>query len=325
MKLALSFFLAVLVVMSHQQFQRNPYHMMFDAFPWLSPLPRYPVNPAFYYDYETATVSIPSNLKNDDVYPVENNRNVFSPEDEGEEYADTQSRVKGFSLNRPRPSSQQDDDQQNNARFLYNIDTTTARPYNHPFFKTATFTSTVTLSLNSIQNCVPANEVIANVQPCQPNQQAIVGRRRRDNVIDDFSYLPEDTQFPPINPSNTFNLMPTVLSNLNDDNLDLLSSSMNDIDLPNLSRSEDDQHNFREKRFFINKNRFVALSVSTSFVFVNSTIRATVNLLNPVPAPGAGPCVPVPAIPAPVAPAVPVTCVGCLPPDFVVCPPPVAG
>jgi hypothetical protein len=63
MKLALSFFLAVLVVMSHQQFQRNPYHMMFDAFPWLSPLPRYPVNPAFYYDYETATVSIPSNLK----------------------------------------------------------------------------------------------------------------------------------------------------------------------------------------------------------------------------------------------------------------------
>jgi hypothetical protein len=125
-------------------------------------------------------------------------------EDEGEEYADTQSRVKGFSLNRPRPSSQQDDDQQNNARFLYNIDTTTARPYNHPFFKTATFTSTVTLSLNSIQNCVPANEVIANVQPCQPNQQAIVGRRRRDNVIDDSSYLPEDTQFPPINPSNTF-------------------------------------------------------------------------------------------------------------------------
>ncbi len=119
--------------------------------------------------------------------------------------------------------------------------------------------------------------------------------------------------------------MPTVLSNLNDDDLDLLSSSMNDIDLPNLSRSEDDQHNFREKRFFINKNRFVALSVSTSFVFVNSTIRATVNLLNPVPAPGAGPCVPVPAIPAPVAPAVPVTCVGCLPPDFVVCPPPVAG
>jgi hypothetical protein len=42
---------------------------------------------------------------------------------------------------------------------------------------------------------------------------------------------------------------------------------MNDIDLPNLSRSEDDQHNFREKRFFINKNRFVALSVSTTFVF----------------------------------------------------------
>lgn len=118
-----------------------------------------------------------------------------------------------------------------------------------------------------------------------------------------------------------YSLMPTVLSNLNDDNLDLLSSSMNDIDLPNLSRSEDDQHNSREKRFFlINRNRFVGLSVSTSFVFVNSTTLATVNLLTPrqqaVGRPG--PCVPFNP---------PnnnninfLRCVLCLPPGFTVCP-----
>ncbi len=73
-----------------------------------------------------------------------------------------------------------------------------------------------------------------------------------------------------------------------------------------------DNYNSREKRFFINKNQFIVTSVLTTYAFVNQTITATVNLLNPAPAPpvGGGFCDPT----------VPATCVNCLPTGFVVCP-----
>jgi hypothetical protein len=110
---------------------------------------------------------------------------------------DTHSRIKGISRYRPQPSFE---DQQN-ARFLFNLFASPTGTFNNPLLKTATFMTTVTLSLNSVQNCVPVSEAVANIQPCQPNQQAIGGRRRRD--IMHSSYVPEDLQFP-ITPSNTF-------------------------------------------------------------------------------------------------------------------------
>ncbi len=90
----------------------------------------------------------------------------------------------------------------------------------------------------------------------------------------------------------------------------ILSSSKDDINPPEIST--EDYHNSREKRFFfINRNQFVVTSVTTTFVFVNSTITATVGLLNPPPAAGPGPCAAAPAV-----------CVNCLPTGFVVCPAP---
>jgi hypothetical protein len=121
----------------------------------------------------------------------------FSPEEEGEEYADTQSRVKGI-ISRYIPARPSFQDQQN-ARFLFNLFSTTIQDLSIILFLTATFTSTATLSHNSVQNCVPANKVIANVQPCQPNQQPIIGRRSHDVI--DSSYLPEDLQFSIITPN----------------------------------------------------------------------------------------------------------------------------
>ena len=73
-----------------------------------------------------------------------------------------------------------------------------------------------------------------------------------------------------------------------------------------------DNYNSREKRFFINKNRFIVTSVLTTYAFVNQTITATVKLLNPAPAAAGKFCTPAAA---PV-----VTCVNCLPTGFVVCP-----
>ena len=85
-----------------------------------------------------------------------------------------------------------------------------------------------------------------------------------------------------------------------------------------------DNYNSREKRFFINKNKFIVTSVLTTYAFVNQTITATVNLLNPLPAADA----PVPCVPAAAGtdangdPTPAVICVPCLPTGFVVCPVP---
>jgi hypothetical protein len=114
--------------------------------------------------------------------------------DEEEEFSDTQSRIKGASRNKTRPYYSNNDQK---ARFFFNFPNNgVSNTFNNPLFKTAFFTLTQTLSLTSVQNCVPPNEVIRNVAPCQQGQQ---GRRRRDTS----SFVPEDLQFP-ITPSNTF-------------------------------------------------------------------------------------------------------------------------
>ena len=82
---------------------------------------------------------------------------IFTGEEEQEEFADTQSRIKGISRYRPRPSFQ---DQQN-ARFLFNLFASTTGAFNNPLLKTAIFTLTQTLTLASVVSCVPPNQVIA--------------------------------------------------------------------------------------------------------------------------------------------------------------------
>lgn len=90
-----------------------------------------------------------------------------------------------------------------------------------------------------------------------------------------------------------------------------LISTKDDIvgDIPRAER------NFRDKRFFINKNQFVVSSTLTTFAFVNTTATVTVNLLNPAPT-AALPCVAV----IPATPTGAQQCVACLPAGFIVCP-----
>jgi hypothetical protein len=92
--------------------------------------------------------------------------------------------------------------------------------------------------------------------------------------------------------------------------LDLVLSSKDDVTQAEKEVGPDDKSNSREKRFFINRNQFVVTSVVTTYAFVNQTITATVNLLNPLPTPTGVAC----------APDVTVFCVPCLPTGFVVCP-----
>ncbi len=190
-----------------------------------------------------------------------------------EQFADVQSRIKVFSSNfngfsRYRPSPSFNDQQ--NARFFFNL-ANTASAYNNsifnyiPFLKTATFTLTSTLTLISIQSCVPANNFDAAV-PVPP-----ACRRKRS----EGSYFNED-QFP-ITPSETIrytfkcwlnlyvyyrnslilesennnccnisSVMPTAISTPQDRSLDILSSSRDDV-TDELSSADS---NLRNKRFF---------------------------------------------------------------------------
>jgi hypothetical protein len=76
--------------------------------------------------------------------------------------------------------------QQSNPRFIYTFGNTAS--FYNPFFRTATFTVTSTLTLASIQSCVPSFQVTPGAVAC----------RRKRNEIEDFageqfSIVPSET------------------------------------------------------------------------------------------------------------------------------------
>jgi hypothetical protein len=75
--------------------------------------------------------------------------------------------------------------QQAHPRFLYNFGS--AIFYN-PFFKTATFTLTSTVTQASIQNCVPSLQVTAGAAACRRKRNKI-----QDFVAEPFSIVPSET------------------------------------------------------------------------------------------------------------------------------------
>lgn len=123
--------------------------------------------------------------------------------DQEERFADsTQSRIKGYGNNfnglsryRPNPSL---NDQQQNARFFFNWANTGNNVNNGlfsifnsiPIFKTATFTSTQTLTLVSVVSCVPIDQVIDAPPAC---------RRKREDTREN----PESGRQFEIHPSET--------------------------------------------------------------------------------------------------------------------------
>jgi hypothetical protein len=242
----------------------------------------------------------------------------FSKEIENEPFVfpDTQSRVKGFNSDRLSNLNEQA-----NARFLFNF-LSSDGTYTNPFFKTATFTSTVSVSVTSVVNCVPANQML--------NGAAAIACNRKKRSVNDDLLLEENPLF--IDPSETYKyyvyllyvcffdladfvlfisrMTPTVSSSSYDPRFhQLLSSSKNDEITTKLDS--------REKRFlFANKNQFVVSTTVTSVSFTRTTATVTRNLLNPPPPAN---CIAQAA--AAVAPAVSnPQCVACLPAGYIVCP-----
>ncbi|EFX72936.1 hypothetical protein DAPPUDRAFT_110217 [Daphnia pulex] len=156
---------------------------------------------------------------------------------------------------------------------------------NNPFYKTATFTvsSTVT-TVGSIVRCVPSNNLAASPAPtCN-------GRRKRESEDPEED---QHQQFPAIAPSETLKLAPTVL--LSSENghhqqqlptenpHDLLSSKDEGITavqaLPFQAEDQQQQTNNynREKRLF-GTGGIAASTTLTLYSFVGATLTSTVIL-----------------------------------------------
>ncbi|EFX72937.1 hypothetical protein DAPPUDRAFT_253766 [Daphnia pulex] len=237
-------------------------------------------------------------------------------------FPDTESRVKSSSWTTNLLSSSKGDSneqQNNNARFLYNIFATSGT-YTNPFFKTATFTVTSSVSLTSIVNCVPSLQLT--------NGAAAVACRRKRS---DGDILPANDAIMPtffknnnnqswIVPSTPEKLIPSVVLPLS--NYEQLSSSIkDDEELPfsDMSTMMMGHHQFnpREKRFlFANKDQFVVKSTITTFSFFSAVSTVTRNLINPPPAVQ---CLPQQAAGGAAA-VGNYICVACLPAGYVVCP-----
>ncbi len=227
------------------------------------------------------------------------------------------------------------DNQQSNPRFIYAFGSP-ANFYN-PFFKTATFQLTSTVTLTTINRCVPSIQFAVSPPPAC---------RRKRNVIDD----PEDVDQFIIDPSETLEyfikslydfkrpyeivisfwfhcrLTATALpgrqsretrqvmdkSNSDDS---LISSQNAEIPFGEMSKVDQFMANLRDKRFFLNKNSFFTSTTMTSYTFISTTITQTVSLgpgSAAIPGSAGPPVVPeVPAVPG---------VLRCLPAGYSVCP-----
>ncbi|XP_059351827.1 uncharacterized protein LOC130690560 isoform X2 [Daphnia carinata] len=203
---------------------------------------------------------------------------------------------------------------------------------------TAVITATATLSLTSVVKCVPQFQVAAGAGSC--------GRKKRSTHDSEnesqFAINPSETLkvIPTALPSESTLLREIRELGLTNDEREVignLHSSKTEVYLD--ETPEEEQKTIREKRFFLlNRNYFftststttststivvpvtsVMQSVTTvtasttttlsSFVFSNSTVTQTINLITPVPA--------AQCVPAAVAPIV--NCLSCLPTGYVLC------
>ena len=120
-------------------------------------------------------------------FTEDNNGATNIEDDEEDEYSDIQSRIKWFKGNSgfQKGFTHKGFNNFYDGRFLY------SSTINNPFYKTATFTVTSTVTtLGSLVICVPANNLVAVPAP------TCSGRKKRE--IEDS----EDNQFP-IAPSET--------------------------------------------------------------------------------------------------------------------------
>ncbi|XP_046459113.1 uncharacterized protein LOC124205684 [Daphnia pulex] len=308
MKFVIFLFGSIFIVASHQYFQNQPREMTY----WMGPYS--PQHPSIINKYRQPLVIYYSKPRfTPEIYSSQN-ENIYrdliaSPNDEQitdtqqQIFPDTESRVKSSSWTNLSSSKGDSNEQANNARFLYNLFATSGT-YTNPFFKTATFTVTSSVSLTSIVNCVPSLQ-LAN------NAAGVACRRKRSE-----GDIPADASMPTflknnnqswIFPSTPEKLIPTLI----EPSYEQLSSSKDDEELTFSDMSTMMGQHPREKRFlFANRDQFVVKSTITTFSFFTAVSTVTRNLLNPPPA---AQCQAVAMANVP-------QCVACLPAGYVVCP-----
>ncbi|KAI9559261.1 hypothetical protein GHT06_016050 [Daphnia sinensis] len=270
MRFALIFLVSVLIVTSHQYFDGNQRRM-----PWLPPyLPHSFINenPVIVY------VPVPPTMYSSSDSLSENSKQrtvgiYFENIDDGSEnltdnqdFGDIQSRGKA-----PLRTEKL------GPRFFIS----TATVFTNPFFKTATFTVSSTVTVTSAVRCIPSVHfvnVAAQVNPC----------RRKRRFLDPVDT--HESQFA-INPSEPQALVPTDLPSVNilaanhqlsidQREKPVIDSSLDEI-LGGLRPTMSDK-NLRGKRFFFqnNKNAFVASSTVTSYSFVSTTRTITIDVVD---------------------------------------------
>ncbi|XP_046646179.1 uncharacterized protein LOC124336419 isoform X1 [Daphnia pulicaria] len=236
MKFALMF-LSAMVVLSHQQFQR-PRGLI-----WASPYVQHYKQSVYYGPI--AYIPVNEDLN----FPLVLGSQDDIDDEPQVEFDDGQSRYKGSS----------------GGRLFY------SSTINNPFYKTATFTITSTVTtLGSVVICVPANNLVAVPSP------TCAGRKKRE--ADDSG-----NQFP-IVPSKTLELEPTALPPRARESR-LLSINGNDqvldgslVSTVEVSSEKIQSDNSREKRFF--GGGIAASTTLTSYSFIAATVTSTV-LLDP--------------------------------------------
>ncbi|KAI9559317.1 hypothetical protein GHT06_016106 [Daphnia sinensis] len=257
MKFAL-LFLSAIVVLSHQQFQ-HPRGLV-----WLSPYVQsqqpilHQYHQAVYYglneDVDGRALRRRYRPQSIPLSYVQNEELAINSQDVGEEHLEALG-IRGVD---------------NGERFLY------SSVINNPFYKTATFTITSTVTtLGSVVLCVPANNLVAVPSP------TCAGRKKRE--------LEDDNQFP-IVPSATLSLMPTAVpsadkgvalgTTITDQQTSRgLFSSKDEVADSSESSLEDEQNDsVREKRLLGGGG--AASTTVTSYSFVAATATSTV-LLDP--------------------------------------------
>uniref|UniRef100_A0A0N8DDD5 Uncharacterized protein n=2 Tax=Daphnia magna TaxID=35525 RepID=A0A0N8DDD5_9CRUS len=279
MKFALIFLLSAVVALSQQQFLRPRPHGLVWWSPYLHPQPAsrndFHSGQSLYDDVEQEVIPTPARR-----FRPSGPIAIYQNEDLNVDLSDdgqTNDEVNG-------PAHQFPDSQQrvnvyrgfNGGRFFY------SSTINNPFFKTATFTLTSTVTtLASIVICVPANNLAANPAP------ACAGRKRRG--MDDN----ETHQFP-ITPSETLTLTPTAVPSLELEARQLFADE--EKNEHELISSKEVVNKFvpveaekpREKRFF--GGGIAASTTVVSYSFIGATITSTV-LLDPT-AGGLAACLP---------------------------------
>ncbi|XP_057368653.1 uncharacterized protein LOC130689730 [Daphnia carinata] len=263
MKIALMFLISMLVVGTHPYF-----HAQLREMPWFSPHAPRP----FIDTYQPFIVYLskpdsPTLYSSEDLAAemLQQDGRVFQghadsePEfQENYNAADSQPRVKS-SLEEAKP------------RFFFGLQQAT---FTNPFYKTATFTVSSTITVSSLVRCIPAANfanVAARVTPC----------RRKRNLPESLETAESPVAIAPSEPLLTAASSPT--GQMQEKRLRVTGQDAHDVIMSSKGEAETFESaaahvNLRSKRFFFpNRDAYVASTTVTSLSISTTTTTVTAN------------------------------------------------